>query len=74
MLSGEVTRLEGLLAERERLITQWRDEAAAAQAAADAAAGRARDGDEAAAEVCCARCAPLQGWLRTRACIGQRRA
>ena len=46
VLTGEVERLRNLLEEKDTLITQWRQEAHAAQEAADAASHAVREAEE----------------------------
>jgi hypothetical protein len=57
-LTEEKERLERLLQEKERLVSQWRQEANAAQEAADAASRAARDAEELSIQVtlCIASC------------------
>lgn len=51
VLTGEVERLGKLLEEKDALIAKWRQEASAAQEAADAASRAARESEEYAIQV-----------------------
>lgn len=52
VLTGEVERLRKLLEEKDALITQWRQEADAAQEAADAASHAVREAEEYSLQAC----------------------
>lgn len=52
MLTGEVERLRKLLEEKDALITQWRQEAHAAQEAADAASHAVREAEDYSLQAC----------------------